>query len=153
MTKSDRTGDTQYGVLPYRLGDEGVEVMLLTSRGTGRWVIPKGWPMVGKKPRVVASIEAKQEAGISGIVGRRPIGSFAYTKSMDDGAERLCECIVFLMLVTNEAPRWREALERRRAWFPRDVASEVVEEGGLAMMIRNLLDAPRKALPVANAVA
>jgi 8-oxo-dGTP pyrophosphatase MutT (NUDIX family) len=139
MVKSDRTGDTQYGVLPYRLEEDGVEVMLLTSRGTGRWVIPKGWPMVGKKPRVVASIEAKQEAGIRGILGRRPIGSFPYCKRMDDGDERLCECVVFLMLVTNEAPSWREKAERRRVWFPQDVAAEMVEEGTLAVMIRNLL--------------
>ena len=74
--------------------------------------------MVGKKPRVVAAIEARQEAGIRGIVGRRPIGSFVYSKTMDWGEERLCECIVFLMLVTNEAPSWREMAERRRAWFP-----------------------------------
>jgi hypothetical protein len=143
MAKSDRSGDVQYGVLPYRLAEAGAEVMLLTSRGTGRWVIPKGWPMIGKKPRVVAEIEARQEAGIRGIVGRRPIGSFAYTKTMDWGEERLCECIVFLMLVTNEAPRWREMGERRRAWWPRDVAAEVVDEGALAEMIRTLLHAPR----------
>ncbi len=58
---------------------------------------------------------------------------------MDDGEERLCECVVFLMLVTNEAPSWREMAERRRGWFPRDVAAEMVEEGTLAIMIRNLL--------------
>ena len=69
--------------------------------------------MLGKTPRAVATIEAKQEAGIQGIVGRLPIGSFAYTKTMDDGAERLCEYVVFLMLVTNEAPSWREVSERR----------------------------------------
>jgi 8-oxo-dGTP pyrophosphatase MutT (NUDIX family) len=152
MTKSDRSGDIQYGVLPYRIGSDGVEVMLLTSRGSGRWVIPKGWPMTGKKPRVVAATEARQEAGIRGIVGRRPIGSFAYTKTMDWGEERLCECIVFLMLVTNEAPSWREMTERKRAWFPRDVAAEVVDEGALAVLIRNLLHLrPAAAFPDARA--
>jgi hypothetical protein len=148
MAKSDRSGDVQYGVLPYRLSPvAGPEVMLLTSRGTGRWVIPKGWPMLGKKPRVVATIEARQEAGIRGIVGRRPVGSFSYTKSLSRGEERLCKCIVFLMLVTHEAPTWREKAERRRAWFPRDIAAEVVDERVLAMMIRNLLHVPTKAIP------
>ncbi len=147
MAKSDRAGDIQYGVLPYRLGESGIEVMLLTSRGTGRWVIPKGWPIVGKKPRVVALIEARQEAGISGIVGRRPIGSFPYSKTMEGGEERLCECIVFLMLVTKERPSWREQAQRRRAWFPRDLAANLVEEGALVVMIRNLLHAPQKVGP------
>jgi hypothetical protein len=138
MAKSDRSGDTQYGVLTYRVTGGKAEVMLLTSRGTGRWVIPKGLPMIGKKPRVVATIEARQEAGIRGIVGRRPVGSFAYTKALEGGEERLCKCVVFLMLVTQEAPTWREQAQRRRAWFPRDIAAEVVEEGALAVVIRSL---------------
>ncbi len=140
MAKSDRSGNRQYGVLPYRFNSAGeTEVMLLTSRGSGRWVIPKGWPMIGRKPRVVATTEARQEAGISGIVGRRPIGSFPYTKLMEHGEERLCECIVFLMLVTHEASMWREKAQRTRAWFSRDEAAELVEERILALMIRNLL--------------
>jgi 8-oxo-dGTP pyrophosphatase MutT (NUDIX family) len=149
MTKSDRSGDIQYGALPYRLGDDGAEVMLLTSRGTGRWVIPKGWPMVGKLPQAVASIESRQEAGIRGILGRQPIGSFSYYKTMACGEERLCECVVFLMLVTNEAPSWREMTERKRAWFPQDIAAELVRERALAVMIRSLLGVPRTALPLA----
>jgi 8-oxo-dGTP pyrophosphatase MutT (NUDIX family) len=149
MAKSVRSGDIQYGVLPYRMGDERAEVMLLTSRGTGRWVIPKGWPMACRKPRDVAIIEARQEAGIWGIVGRRPIGSFSYAKTMNSGEDRLCECVVYLMLVTNQSPTWREQAQRRRAWFPRDIAAEVVHEGALAFIIRNLLDVPRKAIPVA----
>jgi hypothetical protein len=104
--------------------------------------------MLGKKPRVVATIEARQEAGVRGIVGQRPIGSFAYTKDLGLGEQRLCECVVFLMLVTHEAPSWREQAERRRIWFPRDIAAEMVEEGLLAAMIRNLLHVPKKAIPV-----
>ncbi len=148
MVKSNRLGNIQYGALPYRPGADGPpDVLLLTSRGVGRWIIPKGWPMIGRKPRVVARTEARQEAGIKGIVGRKPIGSFHYMKSMPGTETRLCECIVFLMLVTEEAPTWREQAERTRAWFPRDEAAEMVNEGGLAAMIRNLLDpglAPRR---------
>jgi 8-oxo-dGTP pyrophosphatase MutT (NUDIX family) len=148
MAKSDRTGDTQFGVLPYRVGAAGgTEVMLLTSRGVGRWVIPKGWPMIGRKPRAVALTEARQEAGIKGIIGRRPIGSYHYTKSIERGEERLCECIVFLMLVTTEAPTWREQAQRTRAWFSRNQAAELVNEGGLALMIRNLLQTPQRIPP------
>ena len=143
MAKSDRSGNTQYGVLPYRVSAVGqMEVMLLTSRGVGRWVIPKGWPMVGRKPREVALIEAREEAGIKGIIGRRPIGAYPYAKTMERGEERLCECIVFLMLVTHEAPTWREQAQRTRSWFPRDKAAELVEEGALSLMIRTLLEPP-----------
>jgi 8-oxo-dGTP pyrophosphatase MutT (NUDIX family) len=143
MAKSDRSGNTQYGVLPYRINAAGsAEVMLLTSRGVGRWVIPKGWPMIGRKPREVALTEARQEAGIRGIIGRRPIGAYSYTKTMERGEERLCECVVFLMLVTFEAPTWREQAQRTRRWFPRDEAAARVEEGALSLMIRNLLQIP-----------
>jgi hypothetical protein len=100
--------------------------------------------MIGRKPRVVAITEARQEAGIKGIIGRRPIGSYHYTKSFERGEERLCECIVFLMLVTSEAPTWREQAQRTRAWFPRDQAAELVSEGSLALMILNLLRPPER---------
>lgn len=140
MVKSDRSGNTQFGALPYRTGADGrTEVMLLTSRGVGRWVIPKGWPMAGRKPRVVALTEARQEAGIKGLVSRKPIGSYHYSKTMLGGETRLCECIVFLMLVTLELPSWREQTQRTRAWFARDEAAALVNEGSLAVMIQNLL--------------
>ena len=148
MVKSDRSGAVQFGALPYRIGASGeTEVMLLTSRGAGRWVIPKGWPMVGRKPRLVAMTEAHQEGGIKGIMGQKPIGSYHYAKTVNPGEERLCECIVFLMLVTHEAPTWREQKERTRAWFPRDKAAELVNEGALAMMIRTLLAPPEWVFP------
>ena len=122
--------------------------MLLTSRGVGRWVIPKGWLMMGRKPRVVAVTEARQEAGIKGILGRKSIGSYRYAKIMDSGETRICECIVFLMLVTHEAQTWREQDQRTRTWFARDKAADLVDEGALAVMIRNLLNTPHwHALP------
>ena len=143
MVKSNRLGSIQYGALPYRAGAAHTpEILLLTSRGVGRWIIPKGWPMIGRKPRVVARTEAREEAGIKGIVGRKPIGSYHYTKTIAGTETRLCECIVFLMLVTKEASAWREQAERTRAWFPRDMAAELVKEDGLALMIRNLQDFP-----------
>ena len=66
-----------FGALPWRIGARGTrEVMLLTSRETHRWVIPKGWPMKGRKPAEVASQEAYEEAGLVGrVVGKRPLGS------------------------------------------------------------------------------
>ena len=94
MAKSNRNTDIQYGALPYRVGKHGVEVMLITSRETRRWVIPKGWPMSGKKPSRVAEIEAFQEAGVKGVVSKKPAGVYP-SKLLPDGETRLCDEVVF----------------------------------------------------------
>jgi hypothetical protein len=135
MAKSDRTTDAQYGALPYRAGPYGLEIMLITSRERKRWVIPRGWPMVGKKPYRVAEIEAFQEAGVKGIVARKAIGAYPYTKFLPGGEERLCFIEVYPLRVTLEAIKWREKSERERAWFRADEAAELVDEGGLAQII------------------
>ena len=134
MAESDRA-DTQYGALPYRLGPHGVEVMLITSRETKRWVIPKGWPMLGKKPRRVAQIEAFQEAGIKGVIGKKPLGVYPYSKILPDGESRLCLVVVFPLRVTVENVTWREAAERQRQWFPQHKAADMVDESSLAQII------------------
>jgi 8-oxo-dGTP pyrophosphatase MutT (NUDIX family) len=79
MAKHKFARARQFGALPWRIGARGTrEVMLLTSRETHRWVIPKGWPMKGRKPAEVASQEAYEEAGLVGrVVGKRPLGSEA----------------------------------------------------------------------------
>jgi ADP-ribose pyrophosphatase YjhB (NUDIX family) len=135
MAKSDRATDTQYGALPFRVGRDGVEVMLITSRETKRWVIPKGWPMAGKKPHRVAEIEAFQEAGVKGVISKKPAGVYPYSKTLTRGESRLCLVAVFPLRVTLEKVTWRETGERERQWFPQDVAAELVEEGSLARII------------------
>ncbi len=135
MTKSDRTGDIQFGALPYRYERNGLEIMLITSRETKRWIIPKGWPMPDRKPHQVAAAEAYQEAGIKGVIGKKPIGSYPYPKLFPDGEERLCLVTVFPLRVILEKVKWREMAERERFWFQRDIAATMVEEGGLAQII------------------
>ncbi len=125
----------QFGALPYRFEKGGLEIMLITSRGRGRWLIPKGWPMDKCKPHEVAEIEAFQEAGIKGKVGKRPIGAYPYAKFLPGGEERLCFVTVFPLRVTLEALNWREKGDRRRAWFRQTEAAGLVEEGGLAEII------------------
>ena len=96
----------QFSVLPWRIGDGGTrEIVLLTSRETHRWVIPKGWPMKGRKPAEVASQEAYEEAGLIGqIVNKRPLGSFHYEKRPAHKAI-LCEVRVFLFRVERQLGR------------------------------------------------
>ena len=104
---------TQYAVLPCRMNDDGEpEIMLLTSRETGRWVIPKGWPIKGLKPREVAEREAFEESGLVGeILGTGPVGTFLYEKQMRT-KRRLCEVRVFLFRSTGSSttgPKRRSA--------------------------------------------
>lgn len=135
MAKSDRTTDMQFGALPFRFERGELEIMLITSRGRGRWLIPKGWPMENRKPYEVAEIEAFQEAGIKGKVGKKAIGTYPYAKFLPGGEERLCFVTVFPLRVTLEAVKWREKADRRRAWFAKEEAALLVEEGGLAQII------------------
>jgi 8-oxo-dGTP pyrophosphatase MutT (NUDIX family) len=126
----------QFAVLPWRLNEGGMrEVMLLTSRGTQRWVIPKGWPMKGRKPAEAAKQEAYEEAGLVGhIVGKRPIGKFHYSKQLAKG-EVLCEVRVFLFRVEQQLDEWPEKGQRETKWFDANEAADIVEEGGLAEII------------------
>jgi 8-oxo-dGTP pyrophosphatase MutT (NUDIX family) len=126
----------QFAVLPWRLNEGGVrEVMLLTSRETQRWVIPKGWPMKGRKPAEAAKQEAYEEAGLVGhIVGKRPIGNFHYSKQLAKG-EVLCEVRVFLFRVEQQLDEWPEKGQRETKWFDANEAGDIVEEGGLAEII------------------
>ena len=135
MSKSDRSTNTQYGALPYRVGAQGLEIMLITSRETKRWVIPKGWPMAGKKPYQVAEIEAFQEAGVKGVITKKPVGSYPYAKILLGGERRLCFIEVYPLRVAVEAVIWREQAERQRAWFRAEEAASLVHEGGLALII------------------
>jgi hypothetical protein len=135
MAKSDRNTDTQYGALPYRLSLSGVEIMLITSRETQRWVIPKGWPIAGKKPYRVAEIEAFQEAGVKGVISKKPAGLYPYSKALPDGDSRICLVAVFPLRVMLEKTSWPESTERRRQWFGLDEAAELVDEASLAQII------------------
>ncbi|HEX2018774.1 MAG TPA: NUDIX hydrolase, partial [Aurantimonas sp.] len=78
MTKIKRR--KQFAALPFRTDADGVEVLLVTSRDTGRWVIPKGWPMKNRRPHRAAAIEAFEEAGVVGKASKVPMGTYDYDK-------------------------------------------------------------------------
>jgi 8-oxo-dGTP pyrophosphatase MutT (NUDIX family) len=127
-------GGVQYAALPYRLSD-GVEILLVTSRDTGRWVLPKGWPMKGKKPYASAAQEAVEEAGISGKIGKQAIGSYRYGKRLANGAVIACVVHVFPLPVKRQKKRWSEQGQRTAHWFAPAEAAAVVHEPDLAMLI------------------
>jgi len=125
----------QYGALPYRTGD-GLEILLITSRETGRWVIPKGWPIKGKSASVTAAKEALQEAGLQGEIGKRPLGAYVYMKFLKSGEGRACKVRVFALKVTGQKEVWREKGQRTVAWFSWEDAAAAVQERALSRLIR-----------------
>jgi 8-oxo-dGTP pyrophosphatase MutT (NUDIX family) len=134
----------QFAALPYRVGPNGqAQILLLTSRETKRWVIPKGWPIRGLKPRHVAAREAYEEAGVRGpINGKRPIGIYHYEKRLP-GEQLLCEVHVFLLRVSQQLEDWPEKGQRESRWVDVVEAAALVDEGGLAELIRSIFTAGR----------
>ena len=127
----------QYAALCYRRSKDGqLEILLLTSRDTGRWVIPKGWPMGSKAGHVVAETEALEEAGIKGIVEHDPIGCFGYGKAMAEGLVLPCQVQVHALAVTGSVKNYKEKGERRLEWVSPEEAAERVAEAGLKKIIR-----------------
>ena len=133
----------QFGALPYR-ADGDLEILLVTTRETGRWVIPKGWPMLGKTPRAAAAREALEEAGVVGRTGRRHLGAYTYQKLLKSGATVVCRVTVFPLAVVEQKAAWREQDQRRTRWFSPAEAAEVVHEPGLSAIIRDFGDGWRR---------
>ncbi len=125
----------QYGAIPYRMADEGLRVLLVTSRETRRWVIPRGNPMRGRKPHKAAAIEAFEEAGVVGRIRSKALGSFLYDKIRANGAQP-CSVKVFPLKVREIREEWPEAHERERRWFSPEDAADLVQEPGLAELLR-----------------
>ena len=140
MSKSSKAAGAkrvQYGALPYRLtGRSRTEVMLVTSRETQRWIIPKGWPEKGKAPYHSAAREAFEEAGVVGAVGKRSVGSFPYEKRLKNGGVVVCEVHVFPLKVRRQSKQWPEKEQRQVKWLPANEAAEMVHEPMLSEIIR-----------------
>jgi 8-oxo-dGTP pyrophosphatase MutT (NUDIX family) len=125
----------QYGALPWRMTDGTMEVMLVTSRGTGRWIIPKGWPHEGFSSAHSAAQEAYEEAGITGSVTGSPIGSYRYDKIRDEGEAVECAVHVHALEVAVQLEDWPEKQQRETAWFSRQEAAARVQEPELSELI------------------
>ena len=149
--KQTATGPhTQYAALPWRV-TRGAEILLLTSRRTRRWVIPKGWPMRARKPHEVAAIEAQEEAGLLGKIDKRKLGSYQYLKRLKNGATALCKVDVFPLSVARQRKSWPEKGERLTRWFSYKAAAERVSEDELKGLILAFGDALTRTLAVAEA--
>jgi len=135
----------QIAALPMRRdAKDQVKVLMVTSRDTGRWVMPKGWQMDGKKPWAAAEIEALEEAGAKGHIGSDMIGTYRYPKILDDGRIVPCLVEVYPMFVEKLLRDWKERKERKRKWFTPKAAAKRVDEQDLADLLMRLHKNPQK---------
>lgn len=129
----------QVAALCYRFLRGEKQVLLITSRGTGRWIIPKGWPMQGMSDAQAAAQEAWEEAGVKPAnVGDDPIGSYGYDKILDNGAPLPVQAQVYPVEVKDLAANFPEVDERRRKWVSPDVAADLVDEPDLQAIFKTL---------------
>ena len=131
---ADPSAARQVAALCYRTSPR-VEILLVTSRETKRWVTPKGWPMKNRPGYAAAATEAFEEAGVDGVIGERPIGTFGYDKVLKNGDARPVAADLYPLQVVAERPRWPEDRQRSRRWFTPEAAAEAVHEDDLAALI------------------
>ncbi|MGI3163247.1 NUDIX hydrolase [Pseudooceanicola sp. 200-1SW] len=135
----DSTGkpvQTQYCALCYRIVKDKPQILLITSRGTKRWILPKGWPMKSRTPGKAALREAYEEAGVIGRVSETSLGLFPYMKAVEGGADLACVGIVYPVHVRLLKAEYPEAGERKRKWFSRKKAARAVAEPELARILK-----------------
>jgi 8-oxo-dGTP pyrophosphatase MutT (NUDIX family) len=137
VSRSRVTG-RQCAALPFVGEGEDLRVVLITTRETRRWVIPKGWIEGREAPHRSAAREAFEEAGLAGAAEAEPCGRFEYVKRLPGGAKRPTEVLVFRYRVTGLLDDWPEKGERERRLFTPEAAAALVSEPGLALLLRGI---------------
>ncbi|GLT08077.1 NUDIX hydrolase [Sulfitobacter porphyrae] len=126
---------TQFAALCYRIRRGKVQVLLVTSRGSKRWIVPKGWPMDAKTPAASALQEAWEEAGVTGRADDRCLGVFTYAKEVGQISDVPCLAMLFPVAVKSLSKQFPESDQRRRTWVSRKKAARMVSEPELARLI------------------
>lgn len=135
-SEPDREPREQFAALPWRRRDDGqVEVLLITSRDTRRWVIPKGWPIKGLEAAHTAAQEAFEEAGVKGRVGKKRLGAYHYDKRLQSGRLQHVRVTVYPLEVEDEMDEWPEKDEREKFWVAVEKAAPLVDEPELTQLI------------------
>ena len=132
----------QVAALCWRLRKGLVEVLLITSRETERWVIPKGWPMNGLSAAEAAAREAWEEAGVRGRVQSQPLGTYGYDKIIGPAQVKRCRVAVFALEVGGLKDRFPEMAERKRRWFAAADAAALVAEPDLSALLTAIAAEP-----------
>jgi 8-oxo-dGTP pyrophosphatase MutT (NUDIX family) len=121
----------QFAAICYRVVENeknSVEVLLITTRDSGRWGIPKGWAIDGKEPYQVAEREAWEEAGVKGKAKKRAFGFYTYIKSLNDGSKVPSVVQVHLVEVVKMDDKFPERGQRFLRWLPPHEAAALVRE-------------------------
>ncbi len=129
---------TQFGALCYRIRNDKLQVLLVTSRGSGRWIVPKGWPIDGATPAEAAAREAFEEAGAEGQISENCLGIYTYTKtsrSDDAPLPRPLVVALFPLKIKRLHAIFPEYKQRRRRWASRKKAASLVDNAELAHLI------------------
>lgn len=128
----------QVAALPIVPIGRRIDVLLITSRRRGRWIVPKGWPDKKQAQPEMAAREALEEAGVIGTVCHEPIGTYTYKKTMRLGYDIHCRVFVYPLLVNKHAVSWRERGERTLRWCPLAEAADLVDDTDLARILADL---------------
>lgn len=136
----------QVAALPWRRKGGRVQVMLITTRDSGRWILPKGWPEIGEELYTAAAREAHEEAGIDGTVAASEAGRYFYSKAAAGGDNIRCEVLVFPLEVNDVASKWKEKGQRSRKWMSAAKAAEMISEPDLGPLIVAFADGKQDAV-------
>ncbi|WP_245281741.1 NUDIX hydrolase [Ensifer sp. ZNC0028] len=131
----------QFGALCVR-GDHPreCEVLLITTRETGRWTIPKGWPIKGLATHEVAEREAWEEAGVKGCAKKKVFGHYTYLKALSDGQKLPSVVEAHLVKVKRTKKRFPERRQRKLAWTKPAEAASMVLEPELKSLLNRVAD-------------
>ncbi|MBJ2149943.1 NUDIX hydrolase [Paracoccus sp. IB05] len=127
----------QLAALCWNESKDGTRILLITSRDTGRWVLPKGWPMADRSNADAALTEAWEEAGVTGATDGFPVGNYSYDKVLcrDTDLALRCDVEVYPVRVASLARKYPEYRQRRRKWFSPEKAARKVDEPDLQQLI------------------
>lgn len=125
------TPHVQYAALPWRRKNGALEFLLITTRNTKRWIVPKGWPESGQSPGASAAREALEEAGVVGEVAAKPLGTFHYTKRRKTGETLPVQVMLFTLEVARQRRSYPEKHLRQTRWCTPEEALAHISEPGL----------------------
>lgn len=143
MTGAPRGSLVQVAALCWRSSPK-LEILLVTSLRTRRWILPKGWPQDGVSLAQSAAAEALEEAGVFGEIVADPVGRYHYLKEKN-GSALPCAVDVFSLFVTGENLSWAEKEKRQKLWLPAERAAAKVAETGLRRLLADFARARKAA--------
>ena len=139
---ASRVSNVQYAALPWRASEGVIEILLVTTLKTRRWIVPKGWPLEGQSPSESAASEALEEAGVLGEVASESLGSFHYSKRRKSGDVTACKVHVYPMRVVSQRRSWAEKRARETCWCSPEEALARVSDPGLRRLIARFTKRP-----------